>query len=677
VHPLTALAVLIALAWALLGGPARADEPGTTQVTVLPLDGKHRGIVLRAQTVDATLSESDGVVWADTQVWLLLKNPGTVPITVPVTLPGPRVFPGDLPQGLEIRLDGKSLPMTEAAGPEDPQGPALRADIFLGSGKSVQLDLAYRQALPQTGDMAVFAYLSTTAKQWARSPDAVRVTLRLDPAITPAQILSLAPPPRRAHNGELTWHWEGEKDLLNVGLALVPPSRWSALEADRQQASAGEADAGAQMALSRRYMDLTRLPALPFDNADFYERFYPSAAGALQAAAGEAAPDGVSPHVQLALLYRERSAKLGGTASGYYTQLATEEIMRGLAAGARDAETLQLASELFTGALAQAEERGDAAAAEKYRAQLAAIAGEGALLSTEKEQRAFNLAAAALAAERGEVGEARRIATEVMGADATLLPGTPPPTVSAALVDVFTAPDVRRIELAFTGGLAPDGGDPLLADAAAALRNVPQATARAEAGKLIVEIPAGDPGTLAQIQSELVARLPGRPEYALLADVLKPEAVGFAVQEAPLRVVTAFAESVDLGASAALWSDLAGCLEAAAADAEKAAGEAETDDEKRRQSVQAALWRSDAAAWRQLAAASRVVYRVDPGDAQAVRDWTLHPGDAKQLTAQAARWQIEELRAVGAATAAALLALSVVLTAVILAMGRLARKARA
>ena len=44
---------------------------------------------LSLSTVDVSLSQVDGQVWADTQVWLRLTNPAANTVAVVLALPGP------------------------------------------------------------------------------------------------------------------------------------------------------------------------------------------------------------------------------------------------------------------------------------------------------------------------------------------------------------------------------------------------------------------------------------------------------------------------------------------------------------------------------------------------------------------------------------------------------------
>ena len=67
-----------------------AETPPTGTLTVIPTDGKHRGIQLRGETVDATLRQTPDGVLADTILWVKLDNPGKAAVVMPVALGGPQ-----------------------------------------------------------------------------------------------------------------------------------------------------------------------------------------------------------------------------------------------------------------------------------------------------------------------------------------------------------------------------------------------------------------------------------------------------------------------------------------------------------------------------------------------------------------------------------------------------------
>lgn len=638
---ISTLAAIFVLA--VFARAAAAQGPGTASVSVAPVDGKHRGIVLRAQTVDATIFERDDVVWADTRIWMRLRNPASKAITVSVTLPGPRVYAGDLPADLSLTLGGVPIPLTPGPADAGVGGPTVRAALPLAAGKDASLELKYRQALPQTDGMAVFAYLSTTARQWARSPEGVRVTIRFAPPITPEQILSIAPPPHQRSAGALSWHWAGERELLNVGIALMAPSWWEGLRADRARASEPGAGVDAHLALSERYRSLAHLPALPFENADFHDRFFPAATGTIETALRSARlgrnpnwsePDAALLHSRLASLYEERAVRAGGEQRSFYTQAATDQV----ALGAPD----------------QVPSAGDL-------------------------KRKQTLAQAALAVERKDFATARRLAADALGPAAVEPQEVAPPLVSGCEIEVSTTESLRRVTLALVDGRAPGSGAALLrevADIASKQRGV---LASLEPERLVIEMPYTDGVELRRIQRDLADRIPDRPELALLRDVLSPAELAVTRALSPIQEMHAYTEQISLQASKELWDVLALRLEDASNQATPTA-ELEGDAT----AIQAALRREDAAAWRQLVGASRVLYRISlpgghklawmgqgrPDGSSVSREWMVRPGAARLLSGRSAAWRSDRLPLAAAGGAGALLIPAAALAVVAAALTR-------
>ena len=339
---------------------------------MVPLRGQHRGIVLRAETVDATIFEDAAGVWADTDIRYRLHNPDTKPITVTVALPGPRALPAGLPDGIDLRLEGE--PIELLPGTETPEGgdPILWTRISLPPQRSTDVQVTYRQALPEQQGMVIFAYMSTASKDWARAPEGVKVSVHFRTPVASDSILSVAPPPDYSETGSMTWQWEGEKNLTNVGLAMMAPGWWDAYTAERARAASPEASASDYVALAERYKNLARLPLLPFQNASFFDRFYPSAVSSLEAAVARpevaGSPEAASVFATLALLYDERAQASEGEDRYLYAQLAADAAIRGLAAGHAEPGLRELAAGVLERASTLAQERGDAGAARDYRA---------------------------------------------------------------------------------------------------------------------------------------------------------------------------------------------------------------------------------------------------------------------------------------------------------------------
>jgi hypothetical protein len=101
----------ILIAGRAAAAPLLTDTPGTASISVVPLDLKPRGIVLRGQTVDALIQEdAQGSVWARTDVWLKLHNAGKEQVVLPLAVPGPQWGASELPEGLEVSQGARRSP---------------------------------------------------------------------------------------------------------------------------------------------------------------------------------------------------------------------------------------------------------------------------------------------------------------------------------------------------------------------------------------------------------------------------------------------------------------------------------------------------------------------------------------------------------------------------------------
>ncbi len=305
-----ALTLGLLLATSVRAAPAREDQPGSAALSIVPQGGRPRGVQLRAQTVDAVISQDAAGVWADMRVWVQLFNPGNQPIVVPVTLPGPQLAAAALPADFEITLNNRPLAL-----------PPLRtigftAPITVPVSGSAHLRLHYRQALSSQDDLVSFTYPLTATLQWGNTPESVRVTIKYAPALPPEAILTHAPAATRRDRDGLTWHIENRKAAASIGVAFMAPVWWREFTAARTAAAASQAGLAEQMALSRRYEQMANLTAPPFDPAaPFFERYYPGAVAALQAGIARPGPAAqpaelAAAHAGLARLYLARAGRV-------------------------------------------------------------------------------------------------------------------------------------------------------------------------------------------------------------------------------------------------------------------------------------------------------------------------------------------------------------------------------
>ena len=483
---LVAAALIIAQHGAAAAFP---EDPGTAAVTILPAGGHARGIQLKAQTVDAIIEDHDGAAWADTTVWLLLYNPNSKPITVTVSLPGPQLSPGELPSDLKLSLGSQELPTTPLAAPEG-AGPQLTADVRVPRRGSVELRATYRQALPDIGGIAAFSYMMETAKQWAGSPESLRITVHLKTPITHAQLLDVVPPPKYVDGDTISWSWEGERGLTNVAMALIPPSRWSALQAAGTSAESASAEPSQHLALAEQYLALAELPPFPFEGSGFRHRFLLGAIGELQTAVSGPSSDVAAQLLarqKLAGLSRIQSQVASDNSSEVQLQDAAKEIGRGLELDPAHPELIAMAREVYTKLADLMQRRGEAVAAAEYSARLAALDPTSAAKPGLEQ-----LSEAEAALRRGDISSARGLIAALTSTDLADRPAAPAARVQECRIVVTTRSGGRSISMALGGGLseAKDAQD-IIKRSIALLQGISGATVRASDTDLEISLPVG------------------------------------------------------------------------------------------------------------------------------------------------------------------------------------------
>ena len=634
----------------VFGASAHAEEPGTAVVNVLPADNRPRGVQVRAQTVDATLRESAGVVFADTQVMIDFYNPGPTPIAVPVTLPGPQQAPLALPEQLTATLDNQPLDLVLLPlSADQPQIQATAVVTVPMKGKAA-LRISYRQALPRQDGLAVFTYNLAATAAWSGKPESLRVTVKFTPEASAQHILGFTPAAPRSRRDGLTWHWENTEPAEDIGVAFIAPSWWADLEAIRQQA-ASAGGLAEHVALAERYWRLATLTPPPFQKEGYFERFFPNAVEALTAGimkAGEGAVADAAAvaaaHAGLADFYQAQAERLAPEAALSYLQLAASELQAALTLEPADAATRQAAGGLQSQLLALARARGDALAAQEHEARLAALATEAGLPSEQDLARSAALAAAEEALAAGDHAAAAAEVARAFGADATALPTMPRPRLIQTRITITTTRTGRAFSLQASGDAAADAAA-LLAQAGQTLDAALPGDVNVEAGPktLAFTLTYSDTAQLTAMQADAAAALADLPELALLAAALKPGQQAWQIERRPFLISERYVESVNLQPAAAGWKARAAQLAAAAEQARAADG---STIESRLGRVQAALWADDAAAWRALAGRSSVVHRVALETRAVVREWELAAHEAREIAASARNWRYDRLAGV-------------------------------
>ena len=349
---------------------------------------------------------------------------------------------------------------------------------------SAALRVHYSQRLTEQGGLVSYTYPITATARWNGTPESLRMTLKFSPPLPADQVVSQVPAARRTERDGFTWHWDGQRPKVSIGVAFMSPAWWGDFAAARAAAAAPAAGLAEHLALSRFYRHLSELPPPAFDAAaDFYGRNFPSEIAELQAAL--AAPAQGAPaeraaiHLRLAEILLAHAERLGNDADSAYLQSAAAELEAASALDDTDASLRTTAAALYAQLAEAAGARGDQATAAQHLARVAALNATGQAAPPEALAQAATLERATAALARGDLDAARRLVAEAYGPAAVTLADAPPPRANQAAVTVTTAPGERSINLRLTGG-DPAAIGALLADAAATLAALPPARADAQ-----------------------------------------------------------------------------------------------------------------------------------------------------------------------------------------------------
>jgi hypothetical protein len=646
------LALVLVFCALLFARPAQAAGPGTESMAVVPAGGKAHSVQLRSQTVDVNISQVDGQVWADTQVWLRLSNPLTDTVAVVLALPGPvdaaiaKVISATLPADIKLSVEDEPQDFQPA------EGGGLLVPIEIRGQGSISVRMSYRQVLPESSGLAFLAYPLTASRQWAGTPESMRMTVKFSGALPAEQIIGQAPLADQFDGQSLTWDVAGQKAGEDVWLAFMAPDWWAGFSKARSAAAAPGAGAAQQVALSQLYQHLASLPRLPFrPDLDFYVRYYPAAVGALQAAidaakaAGQPAEEG-RIHGLLATLYGQQADRLGDSAGVLYLQLAANEAQMALTSGIDDPALRQLAGDAYRQLATSAAANGDATTAADYLNRLAAIEPSVQIGAGTEQQQATQLQVAAQQIAHGDRESARRTIAEMYGQDAAEVPGAARPLAEQAVLVVTTQPGQRLIRLTLGDFREPVAVAAMLDGAAEAIRGVRGVQVSSATDWLAVTLPYADLAGLTSLEHSIAGALPDDPELALLAAMLKTDQTSLLVDEGAYQRGSHYAERADLQAVQDTWEGLAAHIDSAAQAKQPAAQDQGSAAQLAR--LQEILWSGDAAAWRALTEASRAEYSVEMPQAGLSRQWVVRSGAARSMAADSVVWRYERILAIGA-----------------------------
>ena len=190
------------------------------------------------------------------------------------------------------------------------------------------------------------------------------MTLKFSPPLPADQVVSQVPPARRTQRDGFTWHWDGQRPKVSIGVAFMSPAWWGDFAAARAAAAAPAAGLAEHLALSRFYRHLSELPPPAFDAAaDFYGRNFPSEIAELQAALAAPAPgapaERAATHLRLAEILLAHADRLGNGADSAYLQSAAAELEAASALDNTDASLRTTAAALYAQLAEAAGARGD------------------------------------------------------------------------------------------------------------------------------------------------------------------------------------------------------------------------------------------------------------------------------------------------------------------------------
>jgi hypothetical protein len=628
-------------AWAASRGPF---DNGNANVLIVP-KGRAGPVSLRAASLEAELSESDGQIVSQASGWFVLQNSARQVVTITVALPGPQAFGAILPPDLRLSVDGVPLPIVAAA--DDPS--QALATLTIAALGSVRIMTGYQQVLPSTEFVSVYASMLTALAAWPGRPDALRVQLRAD--LPPARVLAMTPSPDRTGMGTFTWDWSFQEPSANLGIALVAPGPWATIEAvGRSGGSPPSAESQANLAQAFAGLAVAEMPPFAQDS-NLRAAFLPAALGELTEAVSTA---GSPDHETLSALKAQTARTHIALAERSNVSDARARLE---SARSHLSDALEVGAQTEAGALRQ-----ELATVERQLAQLPGPSRSlsdwtaGAGLSAPPLGGAVpapttlpqSRAAALDALYRLDPGPALSLASAALSTDAQPFR---PPLIAAAPLLIECAPTKTRLLMRW---LNPVHNEPV----ASLLHEVGRRLESAGAPELEVgdDYLAFVVPSLSSERAILAQALPNDPEFANLIDVLAwspPLTLG---RKTPLSSAVRREARLDLSVSGRRLMQLAGERAPGSpmgieprlpADSAPSLGEM-------RLLLELARAEDTKAAWRTFALSSGVTFRfID--EMGAAHTWYVPGGTSRTVTASSSSFDVGRAARVAAATATCVL----------------------
>jgi hypothetical protein len=491
-----------------------------------------------------------------------------------------------------------------------------------GDGR-VTLRLACTQRLGGEGLVRSFIFPAAALSRWNGTPESVRITVDHADPVARERIVASSPDRGQGDAWPLEWQWSSVRLSDDVRIDLFDGDWWGDYSVARGAAADPEAGAADHMRLAGMLKELDQAHASDMGisggstlrGAAIIAEYH----AAISAANSE--EERAEAHRALLRLYLERAA---GSGAATDLQAALVELRSAQELGDSADGDAELEATLVARLQSEARLAGQTEVAARYASESAERG-----LSAPLNDHSVMLSSALLAAEGGDHDAARSLLVQAFGPGADSLPDAPPPSIVLSEVTVRMLPGARETEIRLRGS----GAEALRTELMSALAGMRGTAAELRGDGMALRIIYSSPGELTAAMKAVAAKIPERPELALVRAAFTPASLTWEDSGGLLRTVRVYSELVDLGPALDLWEDLAYRLEAEAGRIPEgfALGHDAAGVLRR---VQRILWSRDAAAWRALGQASAAEYTIAPMGQKDVRAMRVQAGEARLMVSQ-------------------------------------------
>jgi len=618
--------VLFWLLCALLGLylpiPARAQSPRPEgELTIIPAE--RSPAQLRTQIVDVRMEQTGAEIIAYVDVRLTLQNPERSQLSIGLLIQGSDAIPAEA-----IQLFANDSPLSLK-----PTEPPARffSRVLLPPNRRVELSLQYAYSLG-TGPLVSFSYPLHAA--WPSPDGSTRVRLQLPPGTPREAWVSTIPAPTSFDGQAIEWHFEEAAPDIRLQMQFVHPHAWA------QISPAGQ-DATDLQDMTARMETLVALASADAPDGPAFERFYPMALAQIDRLL-RADPDYPQAHLALARLYALHQDE-SGQLSLAYAALVAAEAQTAAQAGAPAEQVTPLLRRAYQRLLDDARAAGRWEEALAYLDKLASLGDRTEPADETRERLLIDVARKHL--QDGNWAEAARIVRDTW--DIPEVDRMAPPWLQSMVITVETDPMQRVITAWFfpAPGRQQEAA-PQIRRAMESLQAITEAQATASTTEERIElrlvIPRGNDTYFVTLNRALANTLPPYPEWAFLAQLLRPETFRWRQTENWWRQRVSYEEVINLRPPGDVWRSYASQVEQTA---ERIAAE----QPEPVANLIREMGRFSASSWRALNLHAQARYQVYlvPGDHAEPRQWLLLPDERRHLSASAERllpWLPHRLR---------------------------------